>query len=269
MADRDSFTKDVYPKNRLLISEAIRQYKHFAHLSGLIEVDVTDALRIIKQYKEKTGEQLSMTAWIMRCVAKTAGEFSVIRTFRYRRNKTITFADVDIKCMIDREVDGRRIPIHYMFRQVDKKSFKEIHTQMRNVQEKLLDSDKFESKQKKSQNRLIRLPRFVRKLLWRYMITNPFKHKQNIGIVGISSLGKFTKGLNGWAIPQTMHQTQVLVCPISKKPVQKGDGFEFRDFLALTVTLNHDIVDGGPAVDFIRRLTELMEQSFELDEFAK
>ena len=39
-----------------------------------------------------------------------------------------------------------------------------------------------------------------------------------------------------------------------------------REILNLTVVINHDIVDGGPAARFTRRLIELIENEYGLDE---
>jgi pyruvate/2-oxoglutarate dehydrogenase complex dihydrolipoamide acyltransferase (E2) component len=41
---------------------------------------------------------------------------------------------------------------------------------------------------------------------------------------------------------------------------------EPREILNLTVSFDHDIVDGGPATRFVRRLVELIECGHGLDE---
>jgi pyruvate/2-oxoglutarate dehydrogenase complex dihydrolipoamide acyltransferase (E2) component len=41
---------------------------------------------------------------------------------------------------------------------------------------------------------------------------------------------------------------------------------EQREILNLTVTFDHDIVDGGPATRFTRRLVELIESGYGLIE---
>jgi hypothetical protein len=38
------------------------------HVKGLIELDVTKGRAYIRNYKKKTGETLSFTAWIMMCI---------------------------------------------------------------------------------------------------------------------------------------------------------------------------------------------------------
>ena len=51
---------------------------------------------------------------------------------------------------------------------------------------------------------------------------------------------------------------------IRKKPGVVNDEIKIREYLSLTVTVNHDVVDGGPLVRFVERLTELIESAYEL-----
>ena len=43
-----------------------------------------------------------------------------------------------------------------------------------------------------------------------------------------------------------------------------NDEIKIREYLSLTVTVDHDVVDGGPLVRFVERLTELIENAYEL-----
>lgn len=267
MAKENSYTVGVFPKNRDIVVEAVSMSKYYNHVMGFIDADVTEAVKIMDNYKKKTGETISLTAWVMRCMAICASEIPETRTFRWRKRKTVIFDDVDIKCMIEREVRGKKIPMHYMFRKSDKKSFKQIQDELREIQKKVDEKRKDERKQKRKQNILLKLPRFIRRIGWHLIMTNPFKTKKNLGVLGVSSLSKFGKGMTGIVQVKTMHQTHCLVGSIHKKPIVINDKIEIRDLLSLSLSFNHDIVDGGPAVDFARRLMELLSQAFELDEF--
>jgi pyruvate/2-oxoglutarate dehydrogenase complex dihydrolipoamide acyltransferase (E2) component len=54
---------------------------------------------------------------------------------------------------------------------------------------------------------------------------------------------------------------------ITWKPTVVEGRIEPRKILNLTVTFDHDIVDGGPATRFVRRLVELIESGCGLTEF--
>jgi pyruvate/2-oxoglutarate dehydrogenase complex dihydrolipoamide acyltransferase (E2) component len=46
---------------------------------------------------------------------------------------------------------------------------------------------------------------------------------------------------------------------ITKKPGVKGSAIEVREYLKLTVLIDHDVMDGMPAARFLLRLGRLLE----------
>ena len=46
---------------------------------------------------------------------------------------------------------------------------------------------------------------------------------------------------------------------ISERPVATDGRVEPREILCMTISLDHDTVDGAPAARFVSRLTELIE----------
>jgi pyruvate/2-oxoglutarate dehydrogenase complex dihydrolipoamide acyltransferase (E2) component len=267
MSKQENYSIGKWPKNRDIIVDAVTMSRYYNHVVGFIDADATEIVRVFNKYSKKTGDRLSLTAYIMRCMALTAKEVPETRTFRKGRRKTIVFNDIDIKCMIEREIDGKRIPLHYMFKKADKKSFKEIHEELRYVQQKKQDKSKKYRKQKRTQKFLMNLPKFIRHFMWHIIMTRPLKTVKNLGVLGVTSVNKFSLGLTGVVLPKTMHQTHCLIGTIYKKPTVVDDKVVIRDFVSLTLQFNHDIVDGGPAVDFARTLAEKIAAGVELEEF--
>ena len=62
---------------------------------GLIEVDVTEARQILRDYKEQTGESISFTAFIVTCLGKAVEEHKMVHAYRDWRNRLILFDEVD------------------------------------------------------------------------------------------------------------------------------------------------------------------------------
>ena len=59
----------------------------------------------------------------------------------------------------------------------------------------------------------------------------------------------------------------VTVGGIAKRPGIAPDGtIEVREYLYLTVSFDHDIVDGAPAARFTSRLVEIIESASLLDQ---
>jgi hypothetical protein len=86
------------------------------------------------------------------------------------------------------------------------------------------------------------------------------------GTVDITSVGMFGGGHSGWGLSPTFHPVGLVVGGISWKPTVVDGRIEPREILNLTVTFDHDLVDGGPATRFVKRLVELIESGYGLVE---
>jgi pyruvate/2-oxoglutarate dehydrogenase complex dihydrolipoamide acyltransferase (E2) component len=66
----------------------------------------------------------------------------------------------------------------------------------------------------------------------------------------------------GWAVGIVpLHTLGLTVGGITRKPGLVDGRIEPREYLALTVSIDHDIVDGAPAARFARRLREIVESA--------
>jgi pyruvate/2-oxoglutarate dehydrogenase complex dihydrolipoamide acyltransferase (E2) component len=61
----------------------------------------------------------------------------------------------------------------------------------------------------------------------------------------------------------------VTIGGIEQKPLLRDGRLESREHLCLTVTFDHDIIDGAPAARFVRRLQELVEGAAGLEDEAE
>ena len=89
--------------------------------------------------------------------------------------------------------------------------------------------------------------------------------KKNMGTVGLSAVGMFEKGA-GWGIPPATPTLWITEGGIGEKPVLVAGQLALRDYLSLTISFNHDIIDGAPAARFIQRLKELIESGYGLED---
>lgn len=63
----------------------------------------------------------------------------------------------------------------------------------------------------------------------------------------------------GWGIPITPAPLMVTVGGIGVRPVVVDGNLENREHVSLTISVDHDIIDGAPAARFAQRLRELVE----------
>jgi pyruvate/2-oxoglutarate dehydrogenase complex dihydrolipoamide acyltransferase (E2) component len=82
--------------------------------------------------------------------------------------------------------------------------------------------------------------------------------KDYYGTVLVSSIGMFGTG-GGWGIPVPNHSLQLTLGGIGEKPGVVDHRVEVRKYMSVTVSFDHDVIDGAPAARFIQRLKELVE----------
>ena len=57
----------------------------------------------------------------------------------------------------------------------------------------------------------------------------------------------------------------MIVGGIAKKPGVVKERIEIREYLDLTISIDHDVVDGAPMVRFVNRFRELFESGYGLN----
>ena len=68
----------------------------------------------------------------------------------------------------------------------------------------------------------------------------------------------------GWGITLPYHTLDVTVGGIAEKPGVVGEKIAIREYLDVTVSFDHDVIDGAPAARFVTRLNALIEQGYGL-----
>ena len=91
-------------------------------------------------------------------------------------------------------------------------------------------------------------------------MSNPLWSKRFGGTVGMSSIGMFGPE-GGWGIPIAPPTLMITVGGIATKPRYVGGSLQPRKMLDLTISVDHDLVDGAPAARFARRLADLVESA--------
>ena len=69
------------------------------------EADITTARQLIAEHKRRTGETLSLTAYVVTCVARALADFPELNAFRSGRH-LIVLDDVTVSVAFERQVDG-------------------------------------------------------------------------------------------------------------------------------------------------------------------
>ena len=249
-----------YPRTRLLMVDggqmALR--KHTIH--GLVEFDITRAREAIRSHKEQTGETISFTAFFLACLGKAIDQNRHLHAYRSWRNQLVIYDEVDVNTLFEVEVEGKKTILPHILRGVNRKTLRTLHDEIRAFQQ-----GHAASQEARFIDWFVRLPGFVRRgFLW-FLFKRPDLIKELYGTVLMSSVGMFGEG-GGWGIPAPNHTLQVTLGGIARRPAFFEGRIEAREFLSVTISFDHDIVDGAPAARFTQRLKELVEAAAGLED---
>ena len=290
--NRDEYELVPYSKMRRARSAMLLTAQRKNVMHGLVEMDVTKAHQYMHEYKARTGESLSFTAFIVTCLAHAIDENKSVQAYRKGRNQLVLFKDVDVTVQVERKGGGQNGPepstpdagsfqqhghtnhndrqksrvdtmFPHIIRAANTKTFWEIHREIRAAQEEKVESTmKF-----KALKWTASLPTFMIvltwRLAWRMICRYPCLQKKYGGTVGITAVGMFGRG-SGWGIPTAAHTLDITLGGIGEKAVRVNGQVAFREYLSMTISVDHDIIDGAPATRFALRLKELIESGFGL-----
>jgi pyruvate/2-oxoglutarate dehydrogenase complex dihydrolipoamide acyltransferase (E2) component len=232
---------------------------------GLLEVDVTLARQFIAEHEARTGETLSFTGFLACCLARAVDEDKAVQAYLKGRKQLVLFDDVNVGLMVEGRIGERRALMGHVIRRANRKTYMEIHQEIRSVQSEPVPPTRGMPGWFRSAMLLPwPLSRLVKALLGMIMRRDPTIAVAMAGTVGITSVGLFGGGHNGWGLTPTGHSLALVVGGVAWKPAVVEGRIEPREMLNLTVVFDHDVIDGAPAARFARRLVELIESGYGL-----
>jgi len=236
-----------FNRQAVIASASVTREKNTIH--SFTEVDITEPRRLMRDHFERTGEKLSLTAYVVTCLAQIIKEYPQLNSF-IRGKKLIILDDITISVLIEREIVGEKVPEPVGIKQAQSKSFRQIHNEIREVKKQ--QSDKLGSLSDQTWIRLI--PNFLLKTFIRVADQN-IQMAELYGKVAVTAVGMFSKEAI-WFIPHGSATVLVTIGSISRKVVEVEGCFVSREHLCLTVSFDHNIVDGAPASRFMNQFIE-------------
>lgn len=229
----------------------------------LLEIDVTKPREAMRSFKAEKGESLSFTAFIVACFGHALEEHKTLHAYRKGQKQLMIFEEVDVSTQIEKEDKGEKVVVPHIVRAANRKTVLEIHQEIRAAQ----NSGPQMAVKLPPIGWYLLLPQFVRKCLWKLLARSPRNWKKMGGSVGVSSIGMFGGKTSGWGIPISPVPVMATVGNIVKKAgLGPDDRIEAREYLCLTLSIDHDIADGAPAARFAQCLSGLIEEGFGIPE---
>jgi pyruvate/2-oxoglutarate dehydrogenase complex dihydrolipoamide acyltransferase (E2) component len=253
------YTVESFPKMRRFSVDAGVRARRVHAIHGLLEMDVTGARQALQQHKARTGESLSFTGYIIACLAKAIEVDRHVHAYLDWRNRLVIFEDVNVNTMVEVESESGKIVMPHIIQAANRKTFLEIHTEIRAAQ-----AQPSRTGEMKFMSYFLYLPGFLRRGFYLLVTRNPVRFRRLSSSVLVTAVGMFGKG-GGWGLPSINFPLTVTLGGIAEKPGVVDGRIEVRQYLCVTVSFDHDIIDGAPAARFTQCFRELVEGGYGLE----
>lgn len=253
---------DILPfpsaRNPIIDSGYVASKRHIIH--GFLELDVTDARQIIKRSTGSDGRPLSFTAYILASYARAIQQHLNVQAYRDILGRLVIFHDVDVSTMVEPAPGAVAVP--HLVHNAQARSVRDISEEIRSLQASAHPWGKMERFVKIG----AKMPRVFRLGYMRIYKLNLSAFKKIAGTTVVTSIGMFGKR-GGWGIGFLgYHTIGLLVGGISDQPIAYQGRIALRECLHVTLSFDHDIVDGAPAARFARTFSEMVEDAAALED---
>lgn len=259
---RTGYTRVPFPALRVPIVDSLRAARRKPLMSALIEVDITRPLLALRARERRTGERLSLTAFIIYCVARAVAEYPMTQAVWQGRKRLLLFDDVDVCAPIEHATGVEKLATPYVIRRANRKPLRAIHEEIRAAQRAGVGS----AWEMRVRRLYPHLPTFARLALWRAFNHFPRLRQRIAGAVMVTAVGMFGSGAAWGFSPISEYTLQVIVGGIVERLALAEGRVEVHEYLCLTLSADHEILDGAPFARFVRRLSELLSAGAGLEE---
>ena len=240
-----------FPPSRRLVTAAVRAGRRMVPMHGLVEVDVTEARRLLAA----ADPPLSLTAFVVASVGRAAAAHPQVHAYRDWRGRLVEHHFVDVQTLIEVQTGEGPFGLVHVVRDADTRAVDDVTAEIRGVQHDVgsTTSGRLLTSVAPALGRVPGLYPAMYAALGRSRRTH-----LSTGTVQVTAVGMFAGG-DGFAIaPPTLASLSIVVGGLSRRPRAVGDEVVVRDVLDLTVTIDHNVVDGAPATRFVAELRHLL-----------
>ena len=262
---KNPYSYQKIPRSRIATFDVFSIGLSRHHVSAILEFDVTESRKKL-QNQRRNGVDISFNAWLIKIISMVVVKHKEAAAFLYNKKKLIIFDNVNVSILIEKRMNGEKVPIPMLIERSNGKSALEISSEIKKAKDQELTKNDFviDKKISRIENLYYYMPGFLRKASWRIMLNKPRYVFQKMGNVVITSVGMMGK-INGWFIHKSIHPLSFGVGSIIRKPAIVCNQIKIREILNMTILCDHDLMDGAPMVRFLNDLTKSIESGEEIE----
>lgn len=232
-----------FPRIRNFVLDVMAEGRRKNIINVVFQADVTDTL---SRLAAGARDEASITSVVAAALTAEVGQHREFNAYRLGKTRLVVFDDVDLCFTVEREVDGTLLPVPYILRAANRKGVEEIHRELQAAKVAPVGASGPLSALEKY---FFLMPNFARRIIWHFIRRDPYKFKQLVGTVGVTSMGMFASGA-AVVQPITPMTLTLSIGAIEWKVVMRGGMPIERAFLHLNLGADHDIIDGAPLMRF-------------------
>lgn len=250
-------TQVCFPKARNVVLDILAEgrRKNIVHI--FFDVDASAIREQIARHAAQQGKTVSITSYAAHTLARCVAADPPMHAYRHKGRELIMFADVDLSIMIERDVEGMPLPLPYIVRAANSKNMVEVDEELKRAKIAPLYED---GPLSALEAQFFSLPRFLRKIVWYFARRDAHLFRELAGTVGVTSIGMYATG-RVLAVPITPMTLTLTIGAISPLPTVTNGILVERESLQLTLSADHDVIDGAPLLRFVTKLKESLERS--------
>jgi pyruvate/2-oxoglutarate dehydrogenase complex dihydrolipoamide acyltransferase (E2) component len=108
MGRKGGYRVEPFSPNRSLAAASAAVCRERDTIHGITEVDASEPRRLLQDHRERTGEVLSFTAYVVACLVRAVSENPYLNAMR-KGGKLILRDDITVGVLVERAIDGERV----------------------------------------------------------------------------------------------------------------------------------------------------------------
>jgi pyruvate/2-oxoglutarate dehydrogenase complex dihydrolipoamide acyltransferase (E2) component len=255
--ERSAVAKPIGVGRRLSIG-VMRAGRSNAPMHGLVEVDVTETLA----RREAIDPAPSITALVVATVARLAARHPEVHRYRDWRGRMVEHRHVDVNTLVEIPARGGRFPLATVVHDADIRTVGDITAQLDRTKNDA-SSQPDVGVLERAPSWLARLPGLIPGLYW--LLSRTERGRARSGTVSVSAVGMFGAGGGFGIAPASLYSLNVIVGGLEDRARVVDGTITVRRMLDLTVSFDHNLIDGGPAARFMAELRQSLSRGDVLD----
>ena len=138
---KKSFIYRPVPESRIATFDtfSIGLKKH--HVAALLEFDVTESRRKLQESR-RGGLNISFNGWLVKVIGNVLKEHPEAAAYLSGKNRLMVFNDINISIIVEKMINGERVPIPVVIEKTNEKTAQEITAEIDDAkQQELSGSD--------------------------------------------------------------------------------------------------------------------------------